>query len=299
MTFGDDNRAASDGELSKNHFINPEKSRVKRACSFCKRSHLSCNDTRPCLQCTRRSLTCNGPDIERHKTFSEEKNKSENTPPLLYLHAEGENRGEQGHDFPSYQNYDYASKTKDFVAHLRNRLPARDLQRIFKAALHLYNMPSIVSVLGFQSISHFPDPSLYSLPNDHSLLTFLGDYERLFELIGTPMVLTRRNGDIILASNSFTQLVRIPRDILQSGGQWNSSFLSDKSFVDLVELACGILTDPRRKASLATCELLIGGWPHAQSVIPCSLSLLIRRDHCQIPVAALFTFIPLRMPNQT
>ncbi|KAJ2783946.1 Transcriptional regulator of nonfermentable carbon utilization [Coemansia javaensis] len=166
------------------------------------------------------------------------------------------------------------------LEYIHRRMNKRDIMRVCRAIAHF--RPSLVALL--RNLTR--EDLVFA---EKSLQRALLEYEKLVGFVGTPTVVWRRTGEIVLVGKEFSILTHWDRQELAAGGHFIFELMSLDSAVVYWEKFASHAFENSEHAVMAECCLLR---PDG-SRVPCAFSFTIKRDLFGLPMAVIGNFLPI------
>ncbi|KAJ1727930.1 Transcriptional regulator of nonfermentable carbon utilization, partial [Coemansia sp. Benny D160-2] len=176
--------------------------------------------------------------------------------------------------------YKYYNGFHFFFSHISSRMDKKNVMRVSRAIAHF--RPSLVALL-----RNLTREDLVFM--EKSLQRALLEYEKLIGFIGTPTVVWRRSGEIVLVGKEFSILTQWDRQQLISGKRFIFELMDVESAVVYWEQFAVHAFENSEHAVMSECKLVR---PDG-SIVPCAFSFTIKRDLFGIPMAVIGNFLPI------
>ncbi|KAJ2605362.1 Transcriptional regulator of nonfermentable carbon utilization, partial [Coemansia sp. RSA 1804] len=176
--------------------------------------------------------------------------------------------------------YKYYNGFHFFFSHISSRMDKKNIMRVSRAIAHF--RPSLVALL-----RNLTREDLVFM--EKSLQRALLEYEKLIGFIGTPTVVWRRSGEIVLVGKEFSILTQWDRQQLISGKRFIFELMDVESAVVYWEQFAVHAFENSEHAVMSECKLVR---PDG-SIVPCAFSFTIKRDLFGIPMAVIGNFLPI------
>ncbi|KAJ2850998.1 Transcriptional regulator of nonfermentable carbon utilization, partial [Coemansia erecta] len=215
---------------------------------------------------------------------SEEANRQLSRPPTsdpavyglnpVYTHSPAEVYSSVTEPYKYYNGFHF------FFSHISSRMDKKNIMRVSRAIAHF--RPSLVALL-----RNLTREDLLFM--EKSLQRALLEYEKLIGFIGTPTVVWRRSGEIVLVGKEFSILTQWDRQQLINGQRFIFELMDVESAVVYWEQFAVHAFENSEHAVMSECKLLR---PDG-SIVPCAFSFTIKRDLFGIPMAIIGNFLPI------
>ncbi|KAJ1794104.1 Transcriptional regulator of nonfermentable carbon utilization [Coemansia sp. RSA 2399] len=176
--------------------------------------------------------------------------------------------------------YKYYNGFHFFFSHISSRMDKKNVMRVSRAIAHF--RPSLVALL-----RNLTREDLIFM--EKSLQRALLEYEKLIGFIGTPTVVWRRSGEIVLVGKEFSILTQWDRQQLINSQRFIFELMDVESAVVYWEQFAVHAFENSEHAVMSECKLLR---PDG-SIVPCAFSFTIKRDLFGIPMAIIGNFLPI------
>ncbi|KAJ1668297.1 Transcriptional regulator of nonfermentable carbon utilization [Coemansia sp. RSA 1646] len=176
--------------------------------------------------------------------------------------------------------YKYYNGFHFFFSHISSRMDKKNVMRVSRAIAHF--RPSLVALL-----RNLTREDLIFM--EKSLQRALLEYEKLIGFIGTPTVVWRRSGEIVLVGKEFSILTQWDRQQLINGKRFIFELMDVESAVVYWEQFAVHAFENSEHAVMSECKLVR---PDG-SIVPCAFSFTIKRDLFGIPMAIIGNFLPI------
>ncbi|KAJ2549350.1 Transcriptional regulator of nonfermentable carbon utilization, partial [Coemansia sp. RSA 1933] len=176
--------------------------------------------------------------------------------------------------------YKYYNGFHFFFNHSSSRMDKKNVMRVSRAIAHF--RPSLVALL-----RNLTREDLIFM--EKSLQRALLEYEKLIGFIGTPTVVWRRSGEIVLVGKEFSILTQWDRQQLISDQRSIFELMDVESAVVYWEQFAVHAFENSEHAVMSECKLLRSDG----SIVPCAFSFTIKRDLFGIPMAIIGNFLPI------
>ncbi|ORE08091.1 hypothetical protein BCV72DRAFT_289332 [Rhizopus microsporus var. microsporus] len=295
------------GSLPTDPQQKPKKKKAARACVHCQKAHLTCDDSRPCQRCIKRDLASTCTDGVRKKAkylqevdqiLSFSSGFSSTTPleysmltnmlgsphqfldsascsssssstidrdPVLLYPASRKTH------FPNVKKpYNYVEGYHYLINYVRERMGRQELMRISKA-LSLFR-PSMIA-----SMMNLTEADL--IFTERCLQRTMMEYEKLVSYSGTPTVIWRRTGEIVLVGKEFSLLTQWSKEALMNKKTYIFELMSHTSAIEYWEKYALHAFENANSAVYSTCILL----SPTKRLVPCTFCFTIKRDIFDLP----------------
>ncbi|KAJ2456312.1 Transcriptional regulator of nonfermentable carbon utilization [Coemansia sp. RSA 2336] len=168
--------------------------------------------------------------------------------------------------------YQYHTGFHFFFNYISTRMSKQDILRVSRAIAHF--RPSLVALL--RNLTR--DDLIFM---EKSFRRALLEYEKLIGFVGTPSVVWRRTGEIVLVGKEFSILTQWDRQELTAGKRFIFELMDAESAVVYWEQFAVHAFENSEHAVMSECRLVR---PDGISV-PCAFSFTIKRDLFGIPMA--------------
>lgn len=283
------------------------------ACVYCRRSHMTCDVSRPCQRCIKRKIG----HLCRDESIIQE-SPVQSTPPLLndllgdfdwfagpnsehmdsqdqflLTAADPVSQSAEGrlsevieakHNAGLLRPYNYAAGYDRLRRYMDSHMSAEARQRILQPLSRF--RPAFRSIA--RSL-HEGDLEKVEEFFERILL----DYDRTFSLTAMPACLWRRTGEIYRGNKEFATLAGVEPEDLREGRLTIYELMTENSTVLYWERFSGVAFDTEQKAVLSKCQIRNS----SGFCQPCCFAFTVRRDKYNIPIAIIGNFIP--MPTLT
>ncbi|KAI9475149.1 hypothetical protein BX667DRAFT_469642 [Coemansia mojavensis] len=176
--------------------------------------------------------------------------------------------------------YEYHTGFHFFFNYISTRMNKQDILRVSRAIAHF--RPSLVALL--RNLTR--DDLIFM---EKSFRRALLEYEKLIGFVGTPSVVWRRTGEIVLVGKEFSILTQWDRQELTAGKRFIFELMDAESAVVYWEQFAVHAFENSEHAVMSECRLVR---PDGISV-PCAFSFTIKRDLFGIPMAIVGNFLPI------
>ncbi|KAI9308308.1 hypothetical protein BJ944DRAFT_175026 [Cunninghamella echinulata] len=176
--------------------------------------------------------------------------------------------------------YSYADGYHYLINYVRQKMSREDLMRISRA-LALFRPSVLASMLNLNEVD-----LIYT---EKCLQRTLLEYEKLISYSGTPTVVWRRTGEIVLVGKEFSLLTQWSRDALLGKKTYIYELMSNSSTIEYWERYSSCAFDNSDSAVYSSCILLS---PTKRSV-PCTFCFTIKRDIFDLPSVIIGNFLPI------
>ncbi|KAJ1728943.1 Transcriptional regulator of nonfermentable carbon utilization, partial [Coemansia biformis] len=167
-----------------------------------------------------------------------------------------------------------------FFQYIGARMDKRNILRVSRAIARF--RPSLVALL--RNLTR--EDLLFT---EKSLQRALLEYEKLIGFVGTPTVVWRRSGEIMVVGKEFSILTQWARHELTTGDRYIYELMDTESAVVYWEQFAEHAFENSEHSVMSECRLMRpdGG------VVPCAFSFTIKRDLFGIPMAIIGNFLPV------
>ncbi|CAO3626778.1 unnamed protein product [Cunninghamella blakesleeana] len=176
--------------------------------------------------------------------------------------------------------YSYADGYHYLINYVRQKMTREDLMRISRA-LALFRPSVLASMLNLNEID--------LIFTEKCLQRTLLEYEKLISYSGTPTVVWRRTGEIVLVGKEFSLLTQWSRDALLGKKTYIYELMSNSSTIEYWERYSTCAFDNSDSAVYSSCILL----SPTKRVVPCAYSFTIKRDIFDLPSVIIGNFLPI------
>ncbi|KAI9472203.1 MAG: hypothetical protein EXX96DRAFT_597265 [Benjaminiella poitrasii] len=176
--------------------------------------------------------------------------------------------------------YSYADGYHYLITYVRRKMSREELMRISKA-LALFRPSVLASMMNLTE-----DDLIFT---EKCLQRTLLEYEKLITYSGTPTVVWRRTGEIVLVGKEFSLLTQWSRDVIMSKKTYIYELMSDSSAVEYWEKYALHAFDNTDSAVFSSCILL----SPIKRVVPCTFCFTIKRDIFDLPSVIVGNFLPI------
>ncbi|CDH60693.1 potential fungal zinc cluster transcriptionfactor [Lichtheimia corymbifera JMRC:FSU:9682] len=265
-----------------------KRKKVSLACVFCRRSHMTCDEGRPCQRCIKRSIGHMCHDEPRSSTSKKNndisslptsKNDGDKaTQDQFYLIAADPHDGKVEDKLNEVINAKYEAgilKPYNYVNGYAR------LQRYMDQHMTPSSRQRILNVMGafrpaFRDVAQaLTDVDLILV--EEAFERLLLDYDRVFTAMAVPACLWRRTGEIYKGNKEFADLINVPVEQLRDGRLCIYELMIEDSTVNYWEKYSNVAFDPCQKAVLTSC-LIQPRSSKGAPLISCCFSFTIRRD---------------------
>ncbi|KAI8884344.1 hypothetical protein K501DRAFT_294165 [Backusella circina FSU 941] len=183
----------------------------------------------------------------------------------------------------------YASATKPFsyadgyhylINYVKTRMSKEDLMRISRS-LALFRPSVLASMMNLTE-----DDLIFT---EKCLQRTLLEYEKLISYSGTPTLICRRHGEIVLVGKEFSLLTQWSREALLGKKTYIYELMSNPSAVEYWEKYALHAFDNTDSAVHSTCILM----SPTKRAIPCTFCFTIKRDIFDLPSVIIGNFLPI------
>ncbi|PHZ11958.1 uncharacterized protein RHIMIDRAFT_287737 [Rhizopus microsporus ATCC 52813] len=304
------------GSLPTDPQQKPKKKKAARACVHCQKAHLTCDDSRPCQRCIKRDLasTCTDGVRKKAKYLQEDQILSfssgfSSTTPLEYsmltnmlgsphqfldsASCSSSSSSTIDRDpvllypasrkthFPNVKKpYNYVEGYHYLINYVRERMGRQELMRISKA-LSLFR-PSMIA-----SMMNLTEADL--IFTERCLQRTMMEYEKLVSYSGTPTVIWRRTGEIVLVGKEFSLLTQWSKEALMNKKTYIFELMSHTSAIEYWEKYALHAFENANSAVYSTCILL----SPTKRLVPCTFCFTIKRDIFDLPSIIIGNFLPI------
>ncbi|TIA73381.1 hypothetical protein E3P92_01636 [Wallemia ichthyophaga] len=291
-----------------------KKKKTARACEGCQKSHLTCDDNRPCSRCIKRGLADQCRDGHRKKpkyileddfqsnsansefnvlneligtlqpgTLQQPTLGNDLTDNTLDTQLPYSNSTENTNVYSQItQPYPYEIGYKHLINYLKfnENFTQNDKLRIFKAISEF--RPSLLSL----QINLSNHDEIFV---EQSLRRSMIDLSELIKCISAPTVVWRRTGEILLVGDEFQYIVGYDRDSLINTSTYIYQLMEPISAVEYWQLFAKHAFDSAKPTVNTYCIL-----NHQNgNPIPCTFSFTIKKDIFDIPSYIIGTWLPI------
>ncbi|CAO3615417.1 unnamed protein product [Cunninghamella echinulata] len=176
--------------------------------------------------------------------------------------------------------YSYADGYHYLINYVRQKMSREDLMRISRA-LALFRPSVLASMLNLNEVD--------LIFTEKCLQRTLLEYEKLISYSGTPTVVWRRTGEIVLVGKEFSLLTQWSRDTLLNKKTYIYELMSNSSAVDYWEAYSTHAFDINDSAVYSSCILV----SPTKRVVPCTYCFTIKRDIFDLPSVIIGNFLPI------
>ncbi|EED79354.1 predicted protein [Postia placenta Mad-698-R] len=306
----------------------PKRRKVNHACLYCRRSHMTCDEGRPCQRCIKREIghLCHD---ERRSSVKEKTptpgSSSIPNPPVDVARAlPGSSPFGSTPIAPTTMNpawpgmgmaqgaFLYQPEALNEFSVLSDFLESLDDGSFFGQPNGVG--PSLMSPTPYNSTVLGAIAQSESLTDidlvfiEEAFERLLLDYDRVFSAMAIPACLWRRTGEIYKANREFAELVGVDGYMLRDGRLCIYELMAEDSAVNYWEKYGNVAFDSNQKAVLTSCVLRYkpslpssGATtpsrrstqtpPKEEGFISCCFSFTIRRDPYGIPTLIVGNFI--------
>ncbi|KAJ2161634.1 Transcriptional regulator of nonfermentable carbon utilization [Coemansia sp. RSA 552] len=167
-----------------------------------------------------------------------------------------------------------------FFEHIGKRMSRKDILRVSRAIAHF--RPSLVALL-----RNLTREDLIFM--EKSLRRAMLEYEKLIGFTGTPTVVWRRTGEIVIVGKEFSILTHWDRSQLTAGNRFIFELMDTESAVTYWEQFAVHAFENSEHAVMSECRLVRSDG----AIVPCAFSFTIKRDLFGIPMAIVGNFLPI------
>ncbi|KAJ2752462.1 Transcriptional regulator of nonfermentable carbon utilization [Coemansia nantahalensis] len=167
-----------------------------------------------------------------------------------------------------------------FFKYISTRMNREDVLRVCRAVARF--RPSLVALLRNLTCEDL-------VFTEKSLQRALREYVKLIGFIGTPTVVWRRTGEIVVVGKEFSILTQWSQQGLAAGGRYIFELMDTGSTVMYIENFAEHAFENSEHSVMSDCRLLRADG----SVVPCAFSFTIKRDLFGIPMAVIGHFLPI------
>ncbi|CAO3617803.1 unnamed protein product [Cunninghamella blakesleeana] len=176
--------------------------------------------------------------------------------------------------------YSYADGYHYLINYVQQKMGREDLMRISRA-LALFRPSVLASMLNLNEVD--------LIFTEKCLQRTLLEYEKLISYSGTPTVVWRRTGEIVLVGKEFSLLTQWSRDTLLNKKTYIYELMSNSSAVEYWEAYSAHAFDNNDSAVYSSCILV----SPTKRVIPSTFCFTIKRDIFDLPSVIIGNFLPI------
>lgn len=290
-----------------------KKRKVDHACVYCRRSHMTCDNDRPCGRCVRRNIGHLCHDEPRRAPSFQEQVGSEFDSIAEFLNFFDASEVDS--------SLSEASATERFMltaADPEHVSPEGRLKQVIDAKVRAGLLKPFDYVGGYDRLKEYMDRYMVDSSQQRilkSLAKFrpgfravaksledvdlimveeyfermLLEYDRVFSSVAMPACLWRRTGEIYRGNKEFAELIDVPVEDLRDGKLAIYQLMGEDSTVNYWEKYGSIAFNSDQKAVVTTCTLKT---LHGRKRHQCCFSFTIIRDKYNIPSCIVGNFIP-------